>query len=125
MKDKENTIFMLGEPMEILLGARCLSRCKPTLAAQLPAIVPQLCRTLSMRSVAKKCINYVRIGDTVALVDQQAGYAFRLKIEAHAIYVLEISKATSPLKRAARVFYLTGPALLERIPGMEREAIAA
>ena len=57
MKDKEITIMMLGEPMEVLLGARCLSRCKPALAAQLPAIVPQLCRTLSMRSVAKKFIN--------------------------------------------------------------------
>ena len=125
MKDKENTIFMLGEPMEILLGAGCLSHCKPSLAAQLPSIVPKLCRTLSMRSVARTFINYVRIGDTVALVDQQSGYTFRLKIDAHAIYVLEIAKTMSPFKQAARVFYLTGSALWERIPGMEREAAAA
>lgn len=125
MKDKENTIIMLGEPMEVLLGAGCLSRCKPSLAAQLPSIIPKLCRTLSMRSVAKKFINYVRIGDTIALVDRQAGYIFRLKMEAHSIRVLEVSRTTGPLKQAARVFYLIDSSLWERIPGMEKEAMAA
>ena len=125
MKDKENTITMAGEQMEILLSASCLSCCKPSLAAQLPSIVPKLCRTLSMRSVAKKFINYVRIGDTIALVDRQAGDIFRLKMEAHSIRVLEIDRTTSPLNQAARVFYLIDSSLWERIPGKRKEVMAA
>lgn len=102
-----------------------MSHCKPSLASQLPSIIPRLCRTLSMRSVARKFMNYVRIGDTIALVDRQTGYIFRLKMDVHSIRVLEISRTAGPLKQAARIFYLIDSSLWERIPGMEKEAMAA
>lgn len=123
MKGPKNTITMSGEQMEVFVGAGCLSECGPWLAAKLPAIVPKLCNTLSMRSVSRKFINDIRIGDTVALVDRRMGYVFRLKIEAHVVCVLEIERTTIPPKDTAQVFYLVNSRLWQPVSG--RTAVAA
>lgn len=124
MKGPKNTITMSGEQMEVFVGARCLADCGSSLAARLPEIVPQLCNTLSMRAVSRMFINNVRIGDTVALVDKKMGYVFRLKMEAHAVCVLEISRNTVPPKDAAQVFYLVNSTKLWQ-PFANRLAVAA
>lgn len=82
MKGPKNTIIMSGEPMEVFVGAGCLASCKPKDAAELPAILPKLCENLSSRGVGRYFIRNIRIGETIALVDRNLGYSFRLKMEA-------------------------------------------
>lgn len=123
MKGPKNTITMSGEQMEVFVGAGCLSECGSWLASQLPVILPKLCKTLSMRPVARRFINDIRIGDTVALVDKRMGYVFRLKMDAHAVCILEINRTTTPPKDAAQVFYLVNSRLWQPISG--RTAVAA
>lgn len=124
MKGPKNTITMSGEQMEVFVGAGCLSDCGPSMAARLPVIVPKLCKTLSMRPVARRFMNEIRIGDTVALVDRRMGYVFRLKMESHAVCILEINRTTTPPKDASQVFYLVNSRMLwQPIPG--RMAVAA
>lgn len=123
MKGPKNTINMSGEQMEVFVGAGCLSECGSLLASRLPAILPKLCKTLSMRPVARRFINDIRIGDTVALVDKRMGYVFRLKMEAHAVCILEINRNATPPKDAAQVFYLVNSRLWHPVPG--RMAVAA
>lgn len=124
MKGSKNTIAMSGEMMEVFVGAGCLANCGASVAARLPDIIPKLCHTLSMRAVSRMFINNVRIGNTVALVDRKMGYVFRLKMEAHAVCVLEISRNTSPPKDAAQVFYLVNSTKLWQ-PLDNRSAVAA
>jgi hypothetical protein len=61
-------------------------------AAKLPELVANLCKTLEARNVARYFIRNVPIGDTVALVDKKIGHTYRLRVEAHTIVVLSISK---------------------------------
>ena len=114
MKGTEHTITMLGEKMEVLVGAGCLSDCSAQLAARLPAVVSSLCKTLTKRHVAKTFMNNVRIGDTVALIDRRNGCTFRLRMEAHSVYILGIHFSTAPLEQAGQVYYLAHARLWQR-----------
>lgn len=122
MKGPENTITMSGEQMEVFIGAGCLAGCTPPEAAMLPEILPKLCETLSSRSVARYFIRYIRIGDTIALVDKKLGYSFRLKMEAHAVCVLSITKNLTPPRDMGQVFYLVNSRLLHAVSSL---AVAA
>lgn len=124
MKGPKNTITMSGEQMEVFVGAGCLSHCGSSVASRLPDIIPKLCHALSMRAVSRMFINNVKIGDTVALVDRKMGYVFRLKMEAHAVCVLDISQNTVPPRDAGQVFYLVNSAKLWQPLG-NRSAVAA
>jgi hypothetical protein len=115
MKETNGTVRMAGEPMEVMVDAGCLAECKPGVAMQLPSIVSRLCKTLSMRGVARYFINDIRIGETIALVDKQAGYAFRLRIGAHSIYVMGIYENQPPQKDNAHVLYLVNNTSLLRL----------
>lgn len=122
MKGPENTITMSGEPMEVFIGASCLAGCKPKEAAELPLILPKLCESLSSRSVARYFIRNIRIGETIALVDRNLGYSFRLKMEVHAVCILSINKNLSPPVGSVQVFYLANSRLLHSV---KRMAVAA
>ena len=115
MKSSNGTVRMSGEPMEVLVDAGCLAECKPSVATQLPSIVTRLCKTLSMRGVARYFINDIRIGETIALVDKKAGHAFRLKIGAHSICVMGIYENQPPQKDNAHVLYLVNNTSLLRL----------
>ena len=123
MQRTENTITMLGEQMEVFIGAGCLSGHDFQIISQIPAIITGLCRTLSKRQVARAFMNHVRIGDTVALVDKKMGCSFRLKMEAHAVCVLGIHFTTRPPENATQVYYLINDLLLQRHEN--RMAVAA
>ena len=56
MQRTENTITMLGEQMEVFIGAGCLSGHDFQIISQIPAIITGLCRTLSKRQVARRCV---------------------------------------------------------------------
>lgn len=87
---EENGIIMSGEKMELLMGSGCIQSCDPELAVKLPSISERLSRTLQHKDVARYFIRDIRIGETVALVDRQCGYTFRLRVEAHAVHVVGI-----------------------------------
>lgn len=125
MKAAENTITMLGEQMEVFIGAGCLSGCKPKIASRFPTVISNLCRTLSKRSVARTFMNHVRIGDTVTLVDKRNGYAFQLKMEAHSVCILEIDFTAAPPKDASQVYYLANYRLWQRYNGRNGLAVTA
>lgn len=114
MKRTENTIMMLGEKMEVFVGAGCLSKCDPMIAPRLPGIVSGLCKALSSRQVARAFMHHVRIGDTVALVDRQRGCSFRLKMEEHSVCILGIQFAAIPPQDAGKVYYLVNSRLWRR-----------
>ena len=124
MKGQENTITMSGEQMDVFVGAGCLVKCSSQVTAKLPEILPKLCKTLSLRSVSRKFMRHVRIGDTVALIDRKMGYSFRLKMKAHTVCILEINKNTVPPKDAAQIFYLVNSRQLLQ-PVIGRMAVAA
>lgn len=123
MQGTENTITMLGERMEVFVGAGCLAGYDCHLTPQLPAIISSLCRTLSKRQVARAFMHHVRIGETVALVDRKMGCSFRLKMEAHSVCVLAIHSTTAPPQNAAKVYYFINDLLLQRHDN--RMAVAA
>lgn len=114
MKTAEHTINMLGEKMEVFVGAGCLSGCQPQTAARLPAIVSGLCKTLSRRQVARAFMHHVRIGDTVALVDRRGRCTFRLKMEAHSVCILGIHFNAEPIRNVNQVYYLANTRLWQR-----------
>jgi len=116
MNGTNGTISMSGEKMDVFIDAGCLAGCKPGLAAQLPSIVTRLCKTLSMRSVARYFIRDIRIGETISLVDKKAGYAFRLKVGAHDICVMGIYE-NQPPKDNTHVLYLVNTNLLRSVAG--------
>ncbi len=117
MKSPNGTVRMAGEQMDVLVDAGCLAGCKPGVAMKLPSIVTRLCKTLSMRGVARYFINDIRIGETISLVDKKAGYAFRLKIGAHSVCVMGIYENHSPQKDGTHVFYLVNTNLLRIAAG--------
>ena len=114
-------ICMAGEMMDVIVNAGCLAVCKPSVAAQLPTIVPRLCETLHLPTVARYFMRDVRIGDTVALVDRENGVAFRLRMETHAVCVLGIYQNQRPPEDTP-VVYLVNTHLLRSIQG---RAVAA
>jgi hypothetical protein len=114
---------MCGEKMEVLLEAGCVTNCTSAIAGKLPGIMRQLCKALEMREVAWFFINDVRIGETVALVDKVNGYTYRVRMEAHAIRVLEIyENSRSP--ENTRSFILVNWGLLRAVSNLEM-AVAA
>ena len=123
MNDTENTITMSGEKLEVLIGAGCLTGCTEPEAAKLPSLISDLCKKLTQRSVARYFIRKIRIGDTVALVDRTAEYTYRLKVTAHAIVILSISKQipTAAYSKVP-VLILVNTRLLQAI---NNEAVAA
>ncbi len=123
MKITENTITMLGENMQVFVGAGCLSGCDSLAAAQLPSIISGLCETLSKRQVARAFMHHVRIGDTIALVDREKGCSFRLKMKTHSVCVLGIQFTATPPKSDGQVFYLVNSRLWQRHGN--RSAVAA
>lgn len=125
MKAAENTINMLGEKMEVFVGAGCLSECNSYIAARLPAIISNLCETLSRRQVARTFMHHVRIGDTVALIDRKNGCSFRLKMEAHSVCIIEIGFTAAPPESSGQVYYLVNSRLWQRHNGRNRLAVAA
>lgn len=116
MNGTNGTINMSGEEMNVFIDASCLANCKSGIASQLPSIVARLCKTLSMRSVARYFIRDIRIGETISLVDKKAGYAFRLKIGINNICVLGIYE-NQPPKDNTHVLYLVNTNLLRSVTG--------
>jgi len=116
-------VRMLGEKMEVLLEARCVTHCSPEVAGRLPQITHQLCRALARRNVARFFIHDVRIGETVALVDRKNGYSCRIKMEAHAVRVLEIHENITRPEVSANIVYLVNTGLMRVVSG--RKAVAA
>jgi len=116
MKGTNGKISMSGEKMDVFVDAGYLKGCKPSIAKELPSIVTRLCKTLSMRSVARYFIRDIRIGETITLVDKTAGYAFRLKVDSHNICVLGIYENYPP-KGNAPIVYLVNTNLLRPVAG--------
>jgi len=114
-------VCMAGEMMDVIVDAGCLADCKPSVAAQLPVIVPRLCETLPLPTVARYFMRNVRIGNTVALVDKENGVAFRLRMETHAVCVMGIYLNQRPPEDTP-VVYLVNTHLLRCIQG---RAVAA
>ena len=90
MANPSGRITMSGEAMEVLLEAGCVTSCAPNLAGKLPRIMAQLCKTLTVRDVARFFIQSVRIGESVALVDKVSGYTYKIRMDTHSVRVLEI-----------------------------------
>lgn len=114
-------VYMAGEMMDVVVDAGCLADCKPSVAAQLPVIVPRLYKTLPLPNVARYFMRDVRIGDTVALVDKENGVAFRLRMETHTVCILGIYTNQRPPEDTP-IVYLVNTHLLRSIQG---RAVAA
>ena len=123
MKDPTGTVRMCGVKMEILLEAGCVTSFTPAAAAKLPGIMNRLCKSLSIRPVARYFINDVRIGETVALVDKGNGYTYRIRMEVHAVRVLEIYENRHHPEDDTPAVYLVDWGLLRSIAGVK--AVAA
>ena len=123
MKTAEHTITMLGEKLEVFVGAGCLYGNDPQTASRLPGIVSDLCRTLSQRQVARAFMHHVRIGDTVALVDRRSRCTFRLKMETHSVCIMGIHFNAEPVRDVRQVYYLANSRLWQRHDN--RMAVAA
>jgi len=123
MKNPTGTILMSGEEMEILLEAGCVTSLAPAAAAKLPGIMDRLCKSLSIRLVARYFIHDVRIGETVALVDKTTGYTYRIRMEAHAVRVLEIYENRHHPEDDTPAVYLVDWGLLRSVSGVK--AVAA
>lgn len=123
MKDQKNTVIMSGEKIVILVDAACLTGCRAPEAAKLPALVSGLCQTLASRNVARYFIHNVRIGETVTLVDKKVGHTFRLKMEAHTVVILSISKHLPKLQENRMpVLFVVNSRILQAI---SNKAVAA
>ena len=122
-KSTGSVVRMSGEKMEVLLEAGCVTRCAANVAAKLPQIMHRLCRTLARREIAKYFINDIRIGETVGLVDKMNGYAFRFRMEAHTIRVLEIHENNNRPADSANTVYLVNWGALRSVSG--GKAVAA
>ena len=116
MKEQTGSIYMSGEKMEVLLEAGCVTSCPPAVATKLPEIMSALCKSLCIRAVARYFIRDVRLGEIIALVDRKNGYTYRLRMDVHAIRVLEIYDNTHTLERNAHAVYLVDWGLLRSIP---------
>ena len=118
MKSPTQTIIrMSGEKMEVLLEAGCVTRCAPGIAGRLPGIMRRLCRSLAKREVARFFIHDVRIGETAALVDRVNGCTYRVRMDAHAVRVLEVYENNSRPTDSANVVYLVSWGALRAVPG--------
>ncbi len=116
MKGTSGTVRMSGEKMDVLVDAGFLAACKTDIAVRLPSTVARLRKTLTMRGVARYFIHDIRIGETISLVDKEAGCAFRLKVEAHSICVIGIYENPPP-RNASQVLYLVNTNLLRAVKG--------
>ena len=114
---------MAGEMMEVVLDADCVANCAPHIAAKLPAVTRRLCKSLSIPGVARFFIHQVRIGDTVALVDRNAGHTFRIRMEAHSVRVLEVYENGWRPEGDTPAVYLVNWGLLRPVVG--QKAVAA
>lgn len=127
MSDNKNgTVNMLGQQMKVLISAGCVTDFTPDRALQLPRITGELCKTLSMRQVAKSLMLNIRIGDTVALVDKNTGYTYRLQTEKSEILVLGIyDNRRQPDYPVEHTLLLINTRLLKLVNGSLRRAVAA
>ncbi len=123
MANPSGTITMSGETMEVLLEAGCVTSCAPNLAGRLPRIMAQLCKTLTVRDVARFFIQSVRIGETVALVDKVSGYTYRLRMDTHAVRVLEIHENSRRPADGIQAVYFVDWGLLRAVSNVK--AVAA
>lgn len=120
------TVNMMGEYIKVLVSADCVTNLTPNDAIKFPKITGELCRTLHMRNVAKYLLLKVRIGDTVALVDKNSGYSYRLRLGRSEIHVLGIyDNHLQPEYPADRTLLLLNHRLLELVGGKRRKAVAA
>jgi len=124
MSESTGTIIrMAGEKMEVLLEAGCVTQCAPAIVGRLPEIMHKICRTLNRYSVAHTFIKEIRIGETAALIDKVGGYACRIRMEAHAVRVLEIYETKNQPAVSVQAVYLVNGGLLRAVAG--RKAVAA
>lgn len=123
MKKSDGTIVMSGEEMEVLLEASCVTKCAPLVAAKLPTIMSRLCESLCIREVSRYFINDIRIGETVALVDNKNGYTYRIRMESHAVRILAVYESKRKLHDAVSAVYLMDWGLMRSVSG--RKAVAA
>ena len=123
MKDTTGTVVMSGEKMEVLLEAGCVTNCTSDIAGKLPGIMELLCKTLTVRDVARFFINDVRIGETVALVDKGNGYTYRIRMDAHAVRVMEVYENHRRPANGVKAVYFLNWGLLRSVPG--QKAVAA
>ena len=113
MKEAKGQIWMAGERMDIMLSAGYVQECERDIVPQLPFFIRRLCKILNRRNVARHLIQNIRIGDTLALVDNSSGLAFRLEIDIHAIRVLGIYEYHSyPKEPTQQAIYLLNNNLL-------------
>ena len=127
MSDNKNgSVNMLGQEMRVLVSAGCMTDFTPDRAIQLPRITVELCKTLSMRQVARSLMLNIRIGETVALVDKNTGYTYRLQMGNSEILVLGIyDSRQQPDYPVAHTLVLVNTRLLELVNGSRRKAVAA
>jgi len=122
-RTSKTTISMAGEKMEVLLEAGCVTNCAPIVAGKLPTIMNRLCKSLAMREVARFFIQSVRIGDTIALVDKVSGYTHRIKMETHAVRILEIHESGRLPQDDVKAVFLVNWGLLHAVSN--KKAVAA
>jgi hypothetical protein len=123
MENPKGTVLMSGETMEVLLEAGCVTDCAPELVMKLPGVMNQLCKTLSVKDVARFFIHDVRIGETVALVDRVNGYTYRIRMDAHAVRVLEVYESGRHSANDVQAVYFMNWGLLRAVSN--RMAVAA
>ena len=118
MKSAKGTVFMAGERMEVLIDAGCVQKIDTEIAARLPYIIGKLCSMLQRRDAARLFVRKIKIGDTVALLDKQSGFAFRLTMQAHSVQILGIFEHQSyPKKSAQHAVYLFDNRLMWAMAG--------
>jgi hypothetical protein len=123
MENPKGTVLMSGETMEVLLEAGCVTDCAPELVMKLPGVMNQLCKTLSVKDVARFFIHDVRIGETVALIDKVNGYTYRIRMDAHAVRVLEVHESGRHPANDVQAVYFMNWGLLRAVSN--RQAVAA
>ena len=123
MANPSGRITMSGEAMEVLLEAGCVTSCAPNLAGRLPHIMAQLCKTLTVREVARFFIQSVRIGESVALVDKVSGYTYRIRMDTHSVRVLEIHENSRRPTDGIQAVYFVDWGLLRAV--YNEKAVAA
>lgn len=122
MYAKKRTVEMSGESMEVLFDISCLSESSKSVRLALPIIVRRLSYLLALQDVADFLIHRVRIGDTVVLVDREAGQTFRLEMQAKAVYVLGIYNEIYTDANSSSIVYLVGSTLLHTQPKLQEVA---
>ena len=75
------------------------------------------------RFAARFFINDVRIGETAALVDKGNGYTYRIRMDAHAVRVMEVYENYRRPANGVKAVYVLNWGLLRSVP--RQKAVAA